>query len=693
MKDYFKNYLFTKHILVADEEPKDQFETAVSLSKIYAVKVIKGLELLHPDHMKICEEMIGSKIKVPAPFYKNFPESVKTLTPDQLLFDQLYAYFHWFLLGNRDDKRHSIFEKDFERLTFTEDFDYKEFEVLSEKDAVIKISEIIKDLLASTRPVTEEQIQLIVAFMNTYDYCPGKIASKDVALELLFTLRDMRLARFIKLPDVIKLVEKINYYSYGKKKINKLNLKNKDRKFISQVMHEIMDREASISLKTIAECSEKKKAWKGLLHHIHFKPLNESEKNFVDRIRYRSNSSVYSEMEFWMENNNPLRAAQILYVEKGTGAVLRNIEYFISRCKNDDDKRRILKLLHYEDLSGILLMQLYLHYCLYDPKNVKPRNFVFTKFNMVKTHTETPTEFKRRKTKLSNDNATLIADRVDELLGDHYEDKVKGNVYISPKMANVALPLQETAANFGFGALPTGSRVHIPNGKIVRIFTYWDKIDILDLSAMALDADGFKTNNYNWTNIAWWQRPYMVHSGDCCDGYNGGSEFIDLDISGYKKAHPKDKYLIFNLNVWSGYKTFESGNCNAGYMLRDSVQSGDIFEPKTVKTSYSISANSRFAYLFAVDLDKEDLVWLNVVKDSKQILAAVTSFDFLLPYIYRTKHLNVYNFFNMAAEHITRRPEDADVIVSDTLIPGLDTEGKEIIHSYDTEKMLKYINL
>ena len=87
MKDYFKNYLFTKHILVADEEPKDQFETAVSLSKIYAVKVIKGLELLHPDHMKICEEMIGSKIKVPAPFYKNFPESVKTLTPDQLTKD------------------------------------------------------------------------------------------------------------------------------------------------------------------------------------------------------------------------------------------------------------------------------------------------------------------------------------------------------------------------------------------------------------------------------------------------------------------------------------------------------------------------------------------------------------------------------------------------------------------------------
>jgi len=693
MKDYFKNYLFTKHILVADEEPKDQFETAVSLSKIYAVKVWKGIELLNPNHMKICEEMIGSKIKVPAPFYKNFPDSVKSLTEDQLLFDQLYAYFHWFLLDERYERRNSIFEQQFERLTFNEDFEYKEFEVLSEKDAIIKLSEIIKDLLASTRPVTEEQIQLIVAFMNDYDYCPGKIASKDAALELLFISRDMRLARFIDLSDVIKLVDKINYYSYDNKKINKLNLKNKDRKFITQVIHEITATIYYPSSTIIAECCEKKKAWKGLLHHIHFKPLNDGEIHFIKQIRYGANSSVYSVVEYWMKNNNPVKAAQILYVDKGSGAVLRNIEYFISRCTNHDEKRKILKLLHYEKLSGILIMQLYLHYCLYDPNKIKPRNFVFTKFNMVKTHTETSKEFKRRKTKLSGADADLIADRIDEMLEDHYADKVKGNVYISPKMADVALPLQETSSNFGFGALPTGSRVHIPRGKVIRIFTYWNKIDILDLSAMGLNADGSKTNNYNWTNIERWQRPYMVHSGDCCDGYTGGSEFIDLDISGYKKDHPEDKYLVFNLNVWSGCKTFESGDCHAGYMLRDAVQSGDIFEPKTVKTSYSISANSRFAYLFAVDLDKEDLVWLNVVKDSKQILAAVTSFDFLLPYIYRATHISVYDFFHMAAEHITRRPEDADVIVSDTLIPGLDTEGKEVIHSYDIEKMLKYINL
>ena len=691
MKDYFKNYLFTKHILVADEEPKDQFETAVSLSKIYAVKVIKGLELLHPDHMKICEEMIGSKIKVPAPFYKNFPESVKALTPDQLLFDQLFHYFQTYGLGGFEERHHSIFEADFERLTFTEDFDYKEFEVLSEKDAVIKLSEIIKDLLASTRPLNNDQLDLVNSFMVNYNYCPGKIASKDTALELLFINRDMRLARFIKLADVIKLVDKINYYSYGKNKINKLNLRNKDRKFITQVLHEVMDDSRStISLKTIAECSEKKKAWKGLLHHIHFKPLNESEKLFVESIRYRSNSSVYSEVEFWMANNSPRKAADILYVEKGPGAVLRNIEYFVSRCDNEDDKRRILKRIH-ADANGILLMQLYLHYCFYDPKTIKPRNFVFTKFNMVKTHAETPAEFKRRKTKLSGVDADLIADRIDELMADHYEDKVKGNVYISPKMANIALPLQETASSTGFGVLPKGSRIPIPNNKVIRAFTYWEQVNDIDLSVHGIDDKGRK-REFSWRTMYQRQSDYICYSGDVTDGFYGGSEYFDVNLKAYKKAHPHDRYLVFCNNVFSG-KPFSNCLCTAGYMVRDKVSSGEIFEPKTVQTAYTINANSTYAYLFAIDLQENELVWLNMSKDSNARIAGMSEFDWLEPYISRAEHLNVYNFFHMSAEHITRRPEDADVIVSDTLIPGLDTEGKEIIHSYDTEKMLKYINL
>lgn len=704
MKDIFKKYLFTKNILVADKEPKDQFETAVSLSKIYAVKVLKGMDLLNPEHMTICEEMIGSKIKVPKPFYKGFPESVKSLTPDQILFDQLYSYFHIFWLGDRLTRHHSIFEGDFEeafdRLTFTEDFEYKHFEVLSEKDAFDKLTELCEDLFASTRPLSEEQMNLVNEFMLTYNATPTSIASKDTALELIFRQRNMRLVQFIDLADVIKLVEKINYYMYGNYRINKLNLRNQDRKLIKRVLHEILagDRYAVRTCandrfeKDIAECCEKKKAWKGLLHHIHFKPVNDDEVYFIKCMRYGINVSAYSMVEYFMRRQKPVQAAEHLCDAKGSGAVIRSLEYFISRCETTTQKESVLRLIH-SGTNGILLIQLYLHYCCYDPDKIGPRNFVFTKFNMTRVHKETAEEVKRRKTKLSKEDADLIRDRIGMLLADHYGNKIPGKVYISPEMRNVALPLQETSSSFGIGTLPTGSRTFIPKDKVLRVFIYWEKVDILDLSATSIDADGNKIRDYNWTNIEQWQRPYMVHSGDCCDGYYGGSEYIDLDVDGYRNDHPKDRYLIFNVNAWSGL-TFDKFDCHAGYMIRDKVhQSGAIFEPVTVKTSYTIDGNSKFAYLFAVDLWTNELVWLNIVKDSKQILAAASEFDFLVPYICRAKELNVFDFFNIAAEKIVRHQNEADIIVSNDIELGVDVSKKEVVRPYDFEKMFKYMNL
>lgn len=45
-------------------------------------------------------------------------------------------------------------------------------------------------------------------------------------------------------------------------------------------------------------------------------------------------------------------------------------------------------------------------------------------------------------------------------------------------------------------------------------------------------------------------------------------------------------------------------------MLRDVKDSGQVYEPKTVKTSFTIDCNSRLAYLFAIDLAANDFIWL-----------------------------------------------------------------------------------
>ena len=80
-------------------------------------------------------------------------------------------------------------------------------------------------------------------------------------------------------------------------------------------------------------------------------------------------------------------------------------------------------------------------------------------------------------------------------------------------------------------------------------------------------------------------------------------EYFDLDIEGFKKRYPDIRYCILCDNVYTG-TGFNNCICRAGFMMRDIVDSGEVFEPKTVQSSFAINCDSNFAYLFAIDLEK-----------------------------------------------------------------------------------------
>lgn len=109
------------------------------------------------------------------------------------------------------------------------------------------------------------------------------------------------------------------------------------------------------------------------------------------------------------------------------------------------------------------------------------------------------------------------------------------------------------------------------------------------------------------------QSDAIVYSGDETSGYNGGSEYFDINIVMFRMLYPDLRYIIFCNNVFSDL-TFDNCICRAGYMLRDENDSGQVFEPKTVKSSFKVSASTHFCYLFAIDLDKNEFVWLNCEK-------------------------------------------------------------------------------
>jgi hypothetical protein len=229
------------------------------------VNSVKGKELATLDVIKYISKQIPDKVT--EAFYRGFPESVRKLTREELLFDQLLHYFDTYVCGNFEgEAAHSLFEENFEREAFTEKTTIKNFDILTEEDAMKVLLEMANNLLQSSRPLSVGAYDLIkeLALDKKLIVTDG-IASRDTAIKLLLDLNDAKFAQYLNLSDILKVVEEMLKKSYPRMTLKKLNLKNQDRKFIATMLDYKMNKVSSFQK---ALCFERRADWKGLLHHI-----------------------------------------------------------------------------------------------------------------------------------------------------------------------------------------------------------------------------------------------------------------------------------------------------------------------------------------------------------------------------------------------------------------------------------------
>lgn len=677
MKKKFQKFLFTKGFLVCNEVSENAFEVLFTMANMFNIRITSGQQYVDEGMIPFISDMLGERVQ--DPFYRNFPASVRDLSPDQLLFDQLIHYSVTYGLGNFSEAGYSLFEEEFERLAFKENAEIKKFAILTETEADEQLKRYIEDMLKGSRPLSDVQYDLVKTYIEKYEYELQNCACKDTAIQLLLDTRDAKYARFLALSDVIKLVDVMNYKVYNSKNIKKLNFHNQDRKFIAKIINVIFEN----GRRNVRDCFEKKAIWCGLLHHIHYQPKTLESERFVALMRGNENQSVYSEFERAMMVQDIEAAVTCLREGKGSSALLRQLNYILSRCKDEKDVAFVMDSL--QTKNAIILIQLIMQYANYTAD--AGRAFKFTRYNKLKVHKETAAEQAKRKSVLSLERVDELSVVMRESLRKLLAGKV-GKAYISPSMYNIAIPLQENTSNGGYGVLPKGSRIHIKEGKKIRAFTYWEKVKDIDLSVIGITEDG-QQREFSWRTMYNQQSCELTFSGDQTSGYNGGSEYFDVDVALFKKNHPEIKYMVFCNNVYSGTH-FANCICKAGYMLRDVQDSGEVFEPKTVKSSFIINCESTFAYLFGIDLEKNDFVWLNASRDSNAIVAGATPISFLLDYFKTTSILNVGTLFEMLASEVVESLEDADVIVTDEE-PEV-REGVEVVRSCDFEKIKALIN-
>ena len=680
MKEIYKEHLFEKNYIVSERDPDTEhcFEVLFSLAALFNIQIMSGEKFAQKEMIAFVSEQLG--IRVPEPFYRGFPETVKELSPDELLFDQAYHYAKTYGLGLFEEAGHSVFEAFLERTAFQEKTEIRNLYIITEEEAEEKIADAVGDLLLSSRPLNDKQYALVLAYLKDYDGEIENCASKNTAIRLLADSRNMKMIPFISMSDVIKLVDEINYRSYGNENIRKLNLRNRDRKFITEVIDRLFA-ERACDMET---CCEKKAVWCGLLHHIHYQPHDELSKRFTDCMRGRGNISVYSRFEKALAEQDIKEAVRLLKEEKSPATLLRNLDYLLSRCSSREEVDAVLS--NIDSNNVIVLLQLMLRYSSYSSKQTK-RDFVFTAHNQMKVHHETEDEVRRRRSVIPEEYASAALVGLSRVLREVLQGRL-GKVYIDAAMKSIALPLQENTSQGGFGVLPRGSRIAMEAGKKIRAFTYWEKVNDIDLSVIGIGENGEQTE-FSWRTMFRNQTAAITYSGDQTSGYDGGSEYFDIDMEEFGKTHPGIRYLVFCDNVYSRIN-FDECFCKAGYMIRDTEDTGEVYEPKTVRSSYLVNCKSTFAYLFGIDLEKREFVWLNSARQGNATVAGTTSLDFLTRYFHMTSTINMYSFFEMMATELVDEPSKADVIVSDKAMDCRD--DAEVVRSCDFDKILAFMN-
>lgn len=363
MKELYKDLLFRKHYLVSDHDENDvtafgentsafRFNIAMTLAGKFGIRVRGNVLNATISMIKDAERNLG--IYVPEPFYRNFPYSVRALTPDQLYYDQMLHYTQTYGLGWWDNLGHSSLEPRedvFIRRAFNEKVEPKDFNIITPSEAVSLIKEYTKDILSSNRPLDLANLVFVAEAVRdfSYDILPDRIPCKITVIYLMYQFRDPYFCKYLKLSDTIKLLGFIQYNVYNSENLKKLNLKNKDRKFLTDVLMEferLEESQCNMTYFDFKDCFEKHKIWCGFLHHIHYRGKTTAMRNFMRDIRNGKNFSVYHDFEYHMERGEYGIAARQLVQFKGKSELVRHLNYILSRCGSEHDIEEVLSWLN-----------------------------------------------------------------------------------------------------------------------------------------------------------------------------------------------------------------------------------------------------------------------------------------------------------------------------------------------------------
>lgn len=638
---------------------------------------IKGF---YVDLIPELKALVGADV-IYRPMYPNFPKQVAEADCVELFINALIHYWSFGTLMPQYEKE--------ERFPLIDEKKNKVLSIGTYKD----LMQIFTNLVSSKTSLSvqdKDDIEVIIKSCADYtEYLPDVIPMKENAAfvgKIIIEKAPIKSAKVIRkyfktATDVLRLVTALSNGDISLAARTKYrNLKRVERRMILDLL--------SYCGNITEDLFRYQYEWIRVAEILHPFEYKAPKYNVVNKA-FNTLRNEHKPLMFGGIVQNAIFAKDMAtaasYLKERPGEFARQLDKLIRDSNNKNYIINCFKEVA-QNISSPVLLQVRQHFIGRMDDTHAPIRVFFPKGNLARA-----TSIKNELPPIDKDICLSIAWICRDALIEQYKSKSSiGNVYIDNEFKNYLVPFSQRSASKAVKTVVRGSKIPIAqNAKAVRGFIWWTntatsgyngRVDI-DLSAAIYDENWNYVEHVSYTKLR--SAKYRAyHSGDITNGGsvngNGVAEFLDVDIDAVAKN--VGRYIVYQVYSFTGQKFAELPNCRFGWMEREDVESGEIFEPTTVEMKMDLTADSTVAIPVIFDCVDRKFIWCDMnlkIANSyyygnniESNLSGVTAT------CYAMTHLNKPNIFDlvalnaMARGNIVTDRNQADIIFSnDTTVP------------------------
>lgn len=691
-----KNLLIVEPINADYEQTKNEQALVVTMMKnvqslgfTFSKELFEALSHMNRDELKVfysdlipaLKELVGADVEY-NPMYPNFPTQVAEMDGIELFIN---AIVHYWSFGTLMPE----YEKD-ERLPL---IDVNKMALLSTGNHE-DLMEIFKNLVASKTSISaqdKEDVTTIIKDCADYaNYLPDEIPLKEnVALigKLIIEEAPVKSASAISkyfrtATDVLRLVTALSDGDIslaGKTKYR--NLKRRERRMILDLLANCGNITEDLfryqyEWIRVAE----------ILHPFEYNyPRYKNVNKAFDTIRNDKKPLMFGgKVQAAILRKDMKAAADLLKSRPGEFA--RQLDKVLRDSDNPAYILECFKSVAVE-ISAPVLLQVRQHFIGRMAETPNPVRVFFPKGNLAKAMS-----IKNELPAIDKTICQNVAKACRDALIEQYKSKESlGKVYVDEEFKNYLVPFSQRSASSTNKSVVRGSQLPIKSdATAVRAFIWWTntskgngwdagRVDI-DLSAAIYDSDWNYVEHISYTRLRSGKMK-AFHSGDITNGGSlngkGVAEFIDVDIDAVAE---NGRYIVYQVYNYTGQHYSSLENCRFGWMEREDVQSGEIFEPTTVNMVMDVNAEGVTAIPVIFDCVERKFIWcdmnLGIERSHHGGINLESNISGVTATCYAMTHLNKPNIYDLAMLNAMARGtvvtdrNEADIIFSnDTTVP------------------------